>query len=438
MPQKKLYLLRSTNIYNSLEAAIASFDDLLSPNVSVSDGEVVLARYRVAIDEEENPVQYEIKSVLGIYNNKSGISGFTIVLDDDEIKKRINDLDDRIDTIVSQINGVDFPELDAASDGVITKISQQDMQIYADSTDVIDLTLGGYSKTNASGPISGSDSIALALSKLENNDNDVKTVYRGTEFDTVDSVTGEYRLINYRMFEIYQEVSVDTYNNELTEKQQSLYEFDSDIEHYVAKEEYISLTSEEYDELLPDEDSEVTIYDYNITSKEPNTLNIVTYNNGVYSLEILQLYPNVGYGLKITKGRIGVSAGQGIRIASFIGLNNSKVAIQLDETSDSHLSLSDYGLKLDLSDITSDINNTLNSVSGSDAITVSTKSSKSQTISLKLANNLVHDPIDAQYAGEIKEEEVDGETVETVVHNNILQITQDGLYLDAYWDCGDY
>jgi len=133
-----------------------------------------------------------------------------------------------------------------------------------------------------------------------------------------------------------------------------------------------------------------------------------------------------------------VSAGQGIRIASFIGLNNSKVAIQLDETSDSRLSLSDYGLKLDLSDITSDINNTLNSVSGSDAITVSTKSSKSQTISLKLANNLVHDPIDAQYAGEIKEEEVDGETVETVVHNNILQITQDGLYLDAYWDCGDY
>ena len=265
MPQKKLQLLRSTSIYNSLEAAIASFDDLLSPNVSVSDGEVVLARYRVAIDEEENPVQYEIKSVLGIYNNKSGISGFTIVVDDDEIKKRINDLDDRIDTIVSQLDGVDFAELDAATDGVITKISQQDMQIDADSTDVIDLTLGGYSKTNASGTISGSDSIAVALSKLENNDNDVKFIYRGTEFDTVDSVTGEYRLINYRMFDIYQEVSVDTYNNELTEKQQSLYEFDSDIGHYVAKEEYISLTSEEFDELLPDEDSDVTIYDYNIT-----------------------------------------------------------------------------------------------------------------------------------------------------------------------------
>lgn len=437
MPQKKLQLLRSTSIYNSLEAAIASFDDLLSPNVSVSDGEVVLARYRVAIDEEENPVQYEIKSVLGIYNNKSGISGFTIVVDDDEIKKRINDLDDRIDTIVSQLDGVDFAELDAATDGVITKISQQDMQIDADSTDVIDLTLGGYSKTNASGTISGSDSIAVALSKLENNDNDVKFIYRGTEYDTVNTNTGEYRLIEYILKDDYFQITVTMFVTELTATQRSLYRFDEDENCYFIKDEYQYLTSDEYSEISPDENANVLLYDRTVDTSV-YTLNVITYNNGTYQIEHINISPNVGDGLRIANGKLAVSPGPGISIVSVFGQNGTYVSIELDVNNDSHLSLSNKGLKLDLSDIMSDISNTLNSVSGSDAITVSTKSSKSQTISLKLADNITHDPLDAQYAGEVVEEEVDGETVETVVHNNILQITQDGLYLDAYWDCGDY
>lgn len=437
MPQKKLQLLRSTNIYNSLEAAIASFDDLLSPNVSISDGEVVLARYRVAIDEEENPVQYEIKSVLGIYNNKSGISGFTIVVDDDEIKKRINDLDDRIDTIVSQLDGVDFAELDAATDGVITKISQQDMQIDADSTDVIDLTLGGYSKTNASGTISGSDSIAVALSKLENNDNDVKFIYRGTEYDTVNTNTGEYRLIEYILKDDYFQITVTMFVTELTATQRGLYRFDEDENCYFIKDEYQYLTSDEYSEISPDENANVILYDGTVNTSV-YTLNVITYNNGTYQIEHVNILPNIGGGLRIINGKIAVSPGPGILINSVLGQNRTNVSIELDVNNDSHLSLSNEGLKLDLSDIMSDIGNTLNSVSGSDAITVSTKSSKSQTISLKLADNITHDPLDAQYAGEVEEEEVDGETVETVVHNNILQITQDGLYLDAYWDCGDY
>ena len=42
------------------------------------------------------------------------------------------------------------------------------------------------------------------------------------------------------------------------------------------------------------------------------------------------------------------------------------------------------------------------------------------------------------HAGETVEEEVGGEIIETVVNNNVLQIKNDGLYLDSTWDCGEY
>lgn len=65
----------------------------------------------------------------------------------------------------------------------------------------------------------------------------------------------------------------------------------------------------------------------------------------------------------------------------------------------------------------------LTGVTGSDAISASTKSNKGQTISLILDDSTTSTNETAQYASN---------------SGNALQITNDGLYLDSTWDCGFY
>lgn len=65
----------------------------------------------------------------------------------------------------------------------------------------------------------------------------------------------------------------------------------------------------------------------------------------------------------------------------------------------------------------------LTGVTGSEAISASTKSNKGQTISLILDDSTTSTDITAQYASN---------------SGNALQITNDGLYLDSTWDCGFY
>lgn len=65
----------------------------------------------------------------------------------------------------------------------------------------------------------------------------------------------------------------------------------------------------------------------------------------------------------------------------------------------------------------------LSGVTGSNAISASTKSDKGQTISLILDDSTTSTDATAQYASD---------------SGNALQITNDGLYLDSTWDCGFY
>jgi ribosome-associated translation inhibitor RaiA len=67
--------------------------------------------------------------------------------------------------------------------------------------------------------------------------------------------------------------------------------------------------------------------------------------------------------------------------------------------------------------------NMLSGVTGSNAISASTKSDKGQTISLILDDSTTSIDATAQYASN---------------SGNALQITNDGLYLDSTWDCGFY
>lgn len=157
MAQRKIQLLRSTTVYNSQEAARASLNQTFAETAGLKDGEVVLARYYAQEQKIGGGTDTVVRSVLGIFNDKNGIKHFTYITDQ-------TDVNEKIEAIWTQLGSMDFAEVN----GVVTQLSQNDGTISADTTDVKDLELVGYVKTNDTGDIANGDSLEVAFSKLEN------------------------------------------------------------------------------------------------------------------------------------------------------------------------------------------------------------------------------------------------------------------------------
>lgn len=171
MAQRKIQLLRSTTIYDSYAAARNSFTSTLATNANLQDGEMLLARYREVVPSIGNvPVSYTIKSILGVYNNKGGLSDFTLITDSEEIWERIQELSTDVANLQTVLDGLDTLNSIGGNGQVVTEITQQNGQVSGSSSNVTDLPLTGYTKdTTATGVITANDTIETALSRLENN-----------------------------------------------------------------------------------------------------------------------------------------------------------------------------------------------------------------------------------------------------------------------------
>ena len=572
MASRKIQLLRSTTVYNSRELAEASLSALFAQQANLADGEVALARYKTT-DEQENET---IKAVLGIYNSKSNLSGFTIIRDAEEASSLFEALEDRVSDLESEMNELDLsfnidgqedtnvPQESSDNSRIITSLAQENGQVYVGETSTKELLLTGYEKANTVGPITGNDTIETALNKLENNieevkplidettiqmdendvlfsglrliqvdseditdpnvreqyvlgyqvgqndpvpvngdtikvykDSSLKEVYLGTEYDTVDSETGEVRRITYIVKPNMESIDSSVYDN-LSETEKALYSEGyhmCTLEEPITQEQWNNITIDEYRALYSMDESDTLYYideDKKVISDEEyNNLSVIlksvysdlkydikteyryltaTEHNDVYqdqtdtvyiqypiqiigtlTKDILQSLNFVyhledgtyrmvkidvskflteyefGDGLLVSDGTgfVKVNAGNGLAFGT--GYSGKKpLIIKIDETSNPALSVGANGLKLDLTSITE---NALDEVEGGDAIEVSEKENNKQTINLILSETLTNST-DARYAGHTAGGEV--------FNNNILQIKEDGLYLDSTWDCGEY
>lgn len=234
---------------------------------------------------------------------------------------------------------------------------------------------------------------------------------------------------------------------ELTESQKSLYT-ESVENGYQIKEDKMYLSTEEYDEIFNGQITAVyislnTIRQQTGKSDFWQSLNFVyILDDGSYQMVKVDISKfltesEFGVGLILDEnGVVTVALGDGLWYRQSVGTPDKRIYVKIDPTSNGALTVSQNGLKLDLTDIT---DNQLTSVTeGNGGISVSQKANNTQSISLQLSETTLSNTADAQYAGETTEEEVNGETVETVVNNNVLQIKEDGLYLDSTWDCGEY
>lgn len=244
----------------------------------------------------------------------------------------------------------------------------------------------------------------------------------------------------------YSTIYDDRYT-ELTISQKELYT-QSVQNGYQIKEDKKYLSSEEYNAIF--DGQQTSVYDsleriQQQTGKSDfwQSLNFVyILDDGTYQMVKVDVSKflsesEFGQGLYVSEtGMVRVLLGDGLHYKPSIGNTDKRIHVNIDPTSNSALTVSQDGLKLDLTSITA---NQLNSVtSGNNGITVSEKVNNNQSISLQLSETVKTNTADAQYAGEIVVEEVGGETIVTEVHNNILQIKNDGLYLDSTWDCGEY
>lgn len=204
---KTIQLLRSSRLYvpsgegANAKTALENAKAALTALTGRKDGEIVLARYQ----EATGP----IKSVLGIYHTNPDLpsgsaAGWTFIQDvtesegsaaalqaeidaietnvglgtdgsytsgysSDEIVGSPTTLKATVDAIVSFIKGLD-KAADAVNGQVVTTVTQVNGAVTETKANVKDLQLGGYSKeANVELPISSTDTVNTAFSKLENS-----------------------------------------------------------------------------------------------------------------------------------------------------------------------------------------------------------------------------------------------------------------------------
>lgn len=202
---KTIQLLRSSSLYvptgsgSEAKTALENAKAALIGLTGRKDGEIVLARYQ----EASGP----IKSVLGIYHDTPDLpgtatAGWTFIQDvtesegsaaalqaeidqietsvglgtdgtyagytGDDIVNTTTTLDGTVDAIIAYIKTID-KSADAVDGKVVTTISQADGKVSETKADLTDVKMGGYTKdTTATGAIAATDTLEVAVSKLEN------------------------------------------------------------------------------------------------------------------------------------------------------------------------------------------------------------------------------------------------------------------------------
>lgn len=215
--EKIIQLLRSSNIYtptivegvettSALDNAIASFDALLnSPDLELLDGEVMLARYQ--------ETGKDVKAVLAAYTNKDGNTGFTYYIDSVAINQIVNELVEKVDEVETRTTvsagdesvnvdvedtgttvsvNVDWENeaiLKLGNDGIYTDVNLVKVIPNGEASEgvIVDANLN-VNVREAYRLMSGNDQIGQQIDIYK--DSALKEIWLGSEYDTVDTTTG--------------------------------------------------------------------------------------------------------------------------------------------------------------------------------------------------------------------------------------------------------
>ena len=134
----------------------------------------------------------KIETAVGLADDGTYITktGTHYLNDATTVEGEIDALDKALNGVQNQINGMD-KDASAADGQVVTTISQVDGKVSETKANVKDLQLGGYAKdATATGAIASTDTINVALSKLENKANAITISNTDGSINVTPSATG--------------------------------------------------------------------------------------------------------------------------------------------------------------------------------------------------------------------------------------------------------
>ena len=143
---------------------------ILEDNSAIDD---VLAGLDYNLEADDNKVVTDVNQENGLVSAASEnltaikLAGYTVGSDDSGKVAATDTLGEALGKLQGQINGMD-KTASAANGQVVTTVSEADGIVSETKANVKDLQLGDYSKGSDTGAIGSTDTINVALSKLEN------------------------------------------------------------------------------------------------------------------------------------------------------------------------------------------------------------------------------------------------------------------------------
>ena len=519
MAQRKIQLLRSTSIYATQQLAKDSFNSQLVTNAGLSDGEILLARY---VDGADG-----VKSILGIYNNKNGRSGFTLIVDNETVDALIQGIQNEVDATqagaglnengtYAQTEDTDALEIigdatsimgavediaayvatlekqaDAQNGMVVTTVSQDKGVVDETKEYVKNLQLGGYSKdANATGAIGSTDTINTALSKLENNiaasttantvsssDQSITVTPSASGTDVIVAVDEE-TIGKENNGELKSLLTITKIDNGLPNDIRERYELQDANGVRIGDQINVYKDSSLYDIYIGHVDDVLTNADAQGQSADTQ----ITSGTGSEALCYVMLLQNQKYKLAtvdVEAFLVETEFKDGLQVNA----NTHEVSVLIDPTSENYLTVSANGVKLDGVDAAIAVETAraqaaegeiagLVGLGGTETQRTFTPTTNygnnAQTVAANLENidqalsaisatvsGTAYLPSDAisvnqsQQVGHENEYTIELELSDATTQsgdssyvatgaNNVLQIKNDGLYLDSTWDCGEY
>ena len=153
----------STSAETSVEGAKRYADAILENGLDELDAESVSGESKVVID-----VTQEDGQITATAANLTGVKLAGYAEGSDADIAATDTLGEALGKLQAQINAMDKSATTVDGQVVVT-VTEEDGKVSETKANVKDLQLGGYSKTSDTGAISGTDTVNVALSKIENN-----------------------------------------------------------------------------------------------------------------------------------------------------------------------------------------------------------------------------------------------------------------------------
>ena len=411
----------ATSIMGALEKAAEVLGTDFSMTKDPSKVVTLVKRENGIISAETTNVE---DLVLTGYNLNTSNTGH--ILPTDTIEQAFNRMENKVFEVGDAIANMDCEAGSSIHDGdVVTMVGQENGRVYADKANLTDVKMTGYEKTADNGAITATDTLEIALSRIENNLNSSTAANNVSSSDrsiTVDHQTeGTDIIVNVDGTTVQKTEGTGALKSGLT-----IIKENTNLEANV-REQYklaykvgdnaaVAITGAEPIKIYKDS-SLYSVYlghtDDTLTNADQSGESVdtaVTDGTGNTALVYIMHLENDKYKLIAVDVETFLSESE---FKDGLQVNNGEVSVKIDDTSETFLTVSPTGVKL--SGVQDAINAAVGSFIAGNGIDITTGSNNARTISMLLKNH------------------VNGED-----SNDMLTFNNRELVLSNTWDCGEY